>query len=86
MVKSVDKTVAEKGDELTYSFTVSNLGNTVQTNAVFTDVPPQGTVFVPDSVTLNGAVLAGANPADGIPIGTLGEGQTVTLSFKVTIR
>lgn len=86
VVKSVDKTVAEKGDELTYSFTVSNLGNTVQTNAVFTDVPPQGTVFVPDSVTLNGAVLTGANPADGIPIGTLGEGQTVTLSFKVTIR
>ena len=52
---------------------------------VFTDTPPPGTTFVPNSVTVGGVPQAGANPAAGVSLGTIAAGSAKTVSFQVTV-
>lgn len=85
MVKAVDKTLADSGDVLTYTTTITSNSNVTLTNATFTDPIPSGTTFVAGSVTVNGVVQAGANPTSGINIGTITTGQSITIVFKVTV-
>lgn len=83
--KQVDRAYASVGEVLTYTsvFTVEQ-GYAVE-DTVFTDAIPIGTTLVADSVTVNGVVQAGANPATGIALGNLAVGQSVTVAFQVTI-
>jgi uncharacterized repeat protein (TIGR01451 family) len=57
VTKSVDKTQADLGDELTYTVGVSNTGLDAATNLIMRDAIPPGTTFVPGSI----AVVDGAN-------------------------
>jgi uncharacterized repeat protein (TIGR01451 family) len=85
IVKAVNKSDAEFGDTLTYSFSVV-AGGVDQTGVVVTDSIPDGTEYVPSSATcstgcsasLSGGVLTWS-------VGDLKQGQSVDLSFKVTI-
>lgn len=86
VTKEVDKNYAQNGDVLTYTFAVVNGGNRESHEVVFTDAAPTGTTFVADSLTVDGAPVAGVNPADGINLGTLPAGGTKTVSFKVAIN
>lgn len=86
VIKSVDKNYATDGDELTYSFTVANTGNLAAEDVVFTDVAPNGTSFVENSLTVDGVPLTGVNPADGVNLGTLAVGSVRTLTFRVKIN
>ena len=52
--KSVDKTFAEVGDVLTYTFSLTNDGNVAANNVVLSDSIANGTAFVPSSVIVNG--------------------------------
>src|SRR5262249_32156454 len=83
--KSVDKTTTFLGDTLTYTVAIQNNGQVAGTNVVFTDVPPPGTTFVPGSFTRNGTVVPGANPANGVSIGDVPVGTTVTVRFQVQV-
>ncbi|MGL5151116.1 MAG: beta strand repeat-containing protein, partial [Clostridium sp.] len=85
VVKTADKSFAAVGDVITYSFNITNLGNTSTNNTVFQDTIPQGTAFVPGSVIINGTSNGTANPSGGINLGTVAPQQLVTLSFKVLV-
>lgn len=86
VVKSVDKNYANKGDELTYTSVVTNTGSLAQSNLVFKDAPPSGTAFIPDSVRIDGISKAGYDPAVGFPLKDLGEGESTTVVFSVTVN
>lgn len=83
--KTVDLSVANIGDALTYTITLENIGNIPMTNVSVIDQPPVGTQFIVDSVTVNGGSQLGVDPSIGIPIGTIQPNQIVTITFQVTI-
>lgn len=80
----MDHVTAAPGDNLRYELTVTNNGN-LAVNAVLTDAIPSGTLFVWDSVLLNGVLQKGARPAEGIQLGTLRGGTTAVVIFQVSI-
>ncbi|MCY6958953.1 DUF6923 family protein [Clostridium brassicae] len=84
VLKSADKTFVIKGDTITYTVIITNSSTIPVNDVVFTDPIPDGTSFVPDSVTINGN-LAGENPSTGINLGTLDPGETVKVGFKVKV-
>ncbi|MCY6958952.1 DUF7507 domain-containing protein [Clostridium brassicae] len=86
VVKSADKTAVKVGDNLTYTVTIKNTGNTPANDVVFKDQIPVGTSFVPGSVTINGMPDVGANPEVGFDIGTINSGETVLVSFAVKVE
>ncbi|QWU44445.1 DUF11 domain-containing protein [Bacillus sp. NP247] len=83
--KSVNKIFTDIGETLTYSISLANIGNIAATSAVYTDPIPSGTTFIPGSVTVNGITQAGANPANGISIGSIAANSTTTISFQVFV-
>jgi uncharacterized repeat protein (TIGR01451 family) len=82
--KRVDHVTAAPGDNLRYELTITNSGN-LAVNAVLTDAIPSGTLFVWDSVLLNGVMQKGVLPADGIQLGTLRGGTSAVVVFQVSI-
>lgn len=85
VVKSADKEFVEVGDTLTYTVVVTNTGTVTVDNVIFTDTPPVGTTFIPNSFRINGAVQPGANPSVGVNIGSIPPGGSKTVSFGVTV-
>ncbi|MEK5042391.1 DUF11 domain-containing protein [Bacillus sp. FSL L8-0637] len=83
--KSVNKIFTDIGETLTYSISLANIGNIAATNVIYTDPIPSGTTFIPGSVTVNGVTQAGANPANGVSIGTIAANSTTTVSFQVLV-
>ncbi|MCC2454580.1 DUF11 domain-containing protein [Bacillus cereus] len=83
--KTADHTTIGVGDTITYTISFTNVGTVPATNTVLTDPNPAGTTFVPNSVTINGITAPGSNPANGILIGTLNPGQTVTVTYQATV-
>ncbi|WP_242296971.1 cell surface protein, partial [Bacillus cereus group sp. BfR-BA-01521] len=83
--KSVNKLFTDIGETLTYSIALANIGNIAATNVIYTDLIPSGTTFIPGSVTVNGVIQAGANPATGISIGSIAANSTTTVSFQVFV-
>ncbi|NFV12500.1 DUF11 domain-containing protein [Clostridium sporogenes] len=84
VLKSADKTFVVKGDTITYTVIITNSSTIPLNGVVFTDPIPEGTSFVPASVTINGNPASG-NPSTGINLGTLDPGETVRVSFKVKV-
>lgn len=89
--KTVFPLVTEPGSPLTFSFIITNMtgtvlitnvGPTVLNNVTLFDDLPAGARFEEDSVVINNQVVANANPAQGIRIGTLAPGETVRVSFQ----
>jgi uncharacterized repeat protein (TIGR01451 family) len=72
--KSVDLADADLGDTLTYTVEVENTGEDGATGTTFTDQVPAGTVFVPGSLTVNGAA---ATDAAGDDLGEFAGGNVV---------
>ncbi|PEW53633.1 hypothetical protein CN448_32820, partial [Bacillus cereus] len=46
---------------------------------------PNGTTLVPNSVSVNGVPLPGADPATGFTLGSIAPGASVIVSFQVTV-
>ncbi|MDR4985345.1 cell surface protein [Bacillus cereus] len=84
--KSADKQFANVNDIITYTTTLTNTGNTLASNVVFTDVIPNGTSFIPNSVTVNGNILPNVNPASGITIDPINPNANTTISFQVQVN
>ncbi|MFJ8215455.1 cell surface protein [Bacillus cereus] len=83
--KSVNKIFTDIGETLTYSISLANTGNIAATNVIYTDPIPSGTTFIAGSVTVNGITQAGANPANGVSIGTIAANSSATIAFQVTV-
>lgn len=84
IVKSASTTNATVGDQVTYTLQVNNGGN-VAANVTLTDNIPSGSSYVAGSFRLNGNVIAGANPATGVNLGSLAAGSTNTVTFQVLV-
>ncbi len=72
-----------RGQTITYTITTTNTGVIPSEKVIITDTIPEGTTFVADSLS------SGANMVDttiSIAIESLKPGETLTLSFKVTVN
>ncbi|MGE6226563.1 DUF7507 domain-containing protein [Paenibacillus chitinolyticus] len=85
VTKTAGSTDAAVGDTITYTITASNAGISGVTSVIVTDPIPTGSVLVPGSVTVNGTVKPGADPAAGIAVGSVAPGAVATVSFQVTV-
>jgi uncharacterized repeat protein (TIGR01451 family) len=85
LIKSVDKDSAKIGDTLTYTVNVSNTGTVTAQNVLFTDIPPNGTTFIENSVLINGMQFLGADPSVGINLGNIPAGAIVQVVFQVDV-
>lgn len=84
IVKSGSTTNATVGDTVTYTLQVNNGGN-VAANVTLTDNIPSGSSYVAGSFRLNGNVIAGANPATVVNLGSLAAGSANTVTFQVLV-
>ena len=86
VVKSVDKGLAIKGDNLHYTSVVTNTGTINKTDIVFNDPIPAGTTFVADSVKINGVSSPAYNPAVGFNLPDLAPGAAASIEFDVKVN
>ena len=47
---------------------------------------PEGTAFIPNSVTINSVSVPGANPNVGIPLNSIAPSENVTVTFQVIVQ
>lgn len=85
VAKQANTAVTFVGDTLTYTVFVRNTGATYAYNTLIQDDLPAGTAFLPGSVTVDEEYLPDADPATGIPIGTLAPGQSTQTLFRVRV-
>lgn len=84
--KHVDKLFVTCGDIITYTINIPNTGNVTASNVVFTDTIPNGTVFVPNSLYINGIQQTGISPNTGVTIPNIPPGATSTINFSVKVK
>ncbi|WP_242257496.1 DUF11 domain-containing protein, partial [Bacillus cereus group sp. BfR-BA-01379] len=85
VVKSVNTNVATVGDVLVYTIEIINAGSVSATNVFFQDSIPQGTLFIENSVVVNGVLQEGADPELGFQINNLPTGASAIVTFEVLI-
>ncbi|NIK71636.1 DUF11 domain-containing protein [Paenibacillus sp. BK720] len=81
----VDSVRASACSSLTYTVTVNN-ENSFAVDAYLIRLIPQGTVFLPDSIMIDGIPRKGTNPASGLSLGTLLAGSTAVMTYQVLLR
>jgi uncharacterized repeat protein (TIGR01451 family) len=85
---TIDKAVsppggASVGDVLSYQLTLTNQGGDVATGVTLQDSAPAGTTFVPGSLKVDGATVAGDPSSLGL--GTIAPGASVTVDLDVVV-
>lgn len=81
VTKSVNVSEVFVGDSVIFTLVVNNPEFTTLSNAVLQDIVPAGLSFIPGSVNIDGVSSSGANPAIGIPLGSIGGFQTIRVTF-----
>lgn len=85
VVKSTNVIDAISGDTITYTVVVTNSGIEAVNNVVLTDPIPTGTNFITGSVIVDGVSKPALNPSTGIPLATIPNGTSVTVTFEVLV-
>ncbi|WP_252234457.1 hypothetical protein [Clostridium sp. ZS1] len=83
--KVVDKSIATIGDELTYTITLTNVGNVIDSQVFFQDIPLAGVTFKAGSVKVNDVSQPTYDPTVGFSLDDIGIGNVVIVSFVVTV-
>lgn len=83
--KIVDKAIATVGDVLTYTVTLTNVGNVIDSTVNFQDIPSEGVTFKDGSVVVNGTSQPTYNPIIGFSLGDIGIGNVLTVQFQATV-
>ncbi|MCA1060587.1 DUF11 domain-containing protein [Rossellomorea aquimaris] len=86
IVKTVDKPFAVNGDVLSYNITITNNGVVAADNVVFVDAIPSGSIYVEDSLYIDGVNYPGVNPQYGVSLDDIDVGDTVIVTFKVIVK
>jgi uncharacterized repeat protein (TIGR01451 family) len=81
---SVDKSRAAPGETLRYTLLIVNQGVLPADVTAFIPIP-EGTLFVPNSLTVNGILRSSSFPPSGISLGILLPQGEVTVSFEVAV-
>ncbi|MFH3574765.1 DUF11 domain-containing protein, partial [Acinetobacter baumannii] len=76
------RSIVSIGDVITYTATLTNTGNFPANSVLLINGVPEGALFVPNSVTLNGISLPDASPTLGIPVGIIAPGDSATITFQ----
>ncbi|MGG1554829.1 hypothetical protein [Paenibacillus ferrarius] len=84
ILKKANMPEASLGQVITYRLLVANKGN-LDAQVTLLDPMPDGTSFVPNSVIVAGVPIPLANPAQGIPLGTVHVGQSCTVIFQIVV-
>ena len=85
-VKSISTPTATIGDIATYTIQLTNTCRSPLTNVFFTDIIPNGLVFVPDSVTVNNNPFLGVDPNIGFALPDIAGGTSVEVTFNVRVE
>ncbi|MFC5472503.1 hypothetical protein [Paraherbaspirillum soli] len=89
VVKTVNKHEAELGDMLTYSVTVTNIGNSTVTQPSIVDRLPAGFRLIANSSRVSGATLVRLDGAPGplltYALDLINPGASVTLTYRVRL-
>ncbi len=86
IVKSANKRfVCRICEEISYTLTISNTGNSTITDVTVYDDIPQGLCYKKNSTRRNNCAPADENPAHGIYIGSLLPGETRLVSFILVV-
>lgn len=85
VVKTTSTIAAAVGETVTYTVVVTNNGLQTVNNVLFSDPIPAGSSFNSGSVTVSGAPRPAANPANGIALNPIAPGDSVTITFAVTV-
>lgn len=83
ITKSANKPYADVGEEIAYTLVLENTGTVDALNVTLNDLLPPETTLVDGSVTVDGVPYAGALP---VVIASISAGQSVTVSFEVTVN
>ncbi len=82
----VDKSLAKPGDVLTYTVVLTNSGNGPASNVVVRDSTSTGLTYVAGSATAPaGTTFVPGNPVSTWSVAALDAGQSLTLTFQVTV-
>lgn len=84
IVKEVDLTIADVGQPITYTISLANLGNTTANNVIVTDIIPNGSTIVPNSIFIGGTLQQGADPSTGLQVGSIPSGGFTTIVFQIS--
>lgn len=85
VVKTVDKDFATIDEILTYTIVIKNIGNINASNITFIDATPKNSVFVVNSVYVNGVNKPGLNPAVGFDLNVMKPGEIITVVYQVKV-
>ena len=83
--KTANKATALVGDEITYTVTLVNTGDSSADNVFVQDIVGAGVAFVAGSVTIEGTPFPALNPIAGFTIVSIAAGQSVVITYRLTV-
>lgn len=81
IIKTVNNSIINVGDFVTYTVSLKNNCTSPITNLFFKDVVPNGLEFIQNSVYINGIQMLEAEPNIGFNLPDIEGGETLNLSF-----
>lgn len=86
IVHSVDKQYAFKGDSLTYTINLANIGNVLVENVILKDTLPDSLIVNNNSLIIDGVSMEALNPLNPFNLGNIAIGSSKTISFIANVR
>lgn len=80
-LKLQSQSFSDINQPITYTISMPNDGNATALNVVLTDTLPTGVTIVPNSVSIDGVLVPGADPTTGMLIGTIPTGTSPIVTF-----